>query len=108
MSRYDDQTWDHDIYPDLNGAGWIRLTPAERAAWKSSPLTQRLEKAVEKRIEMINYETRPARRRHKAPEGECEFCDRMRHKNEEYHPPHDASKMCASGSRDHCTCDGCF
>lgn len=23
-------------------------------------------------------------------------------------PSHDASRMCKSGSRPHCTCDGCF
>lgn len=48
------------------------------------------------------------RRRHKAPEGECEYCDREREQKVEFHPPHDASDGCQSGKRQHCTCDTCF
>jgi hypothetical protein len=45
---------------------------------------------------------------HKAPVGECEYCDRQREANEEFHPHHNASKRCQSGGRNHCTCDTCF
>lgn len=48
------------------------------------------------------------RRRHKAPEGECSYCDSYRQTKNDFHPPHDASQMCESGWRDHCTCDCCF
>jgi hypothetical protein len=46
--------------------------------------------------------------RHKAPEGECAYCDAERAKNNEYHPHHDASPRCESGKRPHCTCDTCW
>ncbi len=49
-----------------------------------------------------------SKRRHQAPEGECKYCDAMRAENMTYHPPHDPSPMCASGRRNHCSCDGCF
>jgi hypothetical protein len=51
--------------------------------------------------------------RHKAPEGECEYCDSMRKAGSTFHPPHDPSPRCrnvAAGreAKPHCTCDACF
>jgi hypothetical protein len=45
---------------------------------------------------------------HKAPEGECEYCDREREANNDFHPDHDAGTNCQSGGRTHCSCDSCF
>ena len=53
-------------------------------------------------------EITPAKRRHKAPDGECRYCDEQRERGELHHPPHDASEVCQSGKRPHCTCDVCF
>jgi hypothetical protein len=47
-------------------------------------------------------------KRHKAPEGECTYCDRERAENNNYHPSHDASERCESGKHSHCSCDTCF
>ena len=44
----------------------------------------------------------------KAPKGECKQCDDFREKGETSHPPHNASKRCESGSKNHCSCDICF
>lgn len=52
--------------------------------------------------------TTPPRRRGRAPEGECRYCDEARAFNENFHPPHDASPNCESGGHNHCTCDTCF
>ncbi len=51
---------------------------------------------------------RPPHRRHKAPVGECKYCDDERSRNADFHPPHDASPRCESGKHPHCTCDTCF
>jgi hypothetical protein len=48
------------------------------------------------------------RRRHKAPEGECTYCDRERATKSGFHPHHDASERCESGKHSHCSCDTCF
>jgi len=48
------------------------------------------------------------KRRHKAPVGECAYCDRERKAGTDFHPSHDASSGCQSGKRPHCTCDSCF
>ena len=48
------------------------------------------------------------KRRDRAPEGECKYCDELREKGQNFAPPHDPSSMCASGRRNHCSCDGCF
>ncbi len=53
-------------------------------------------------------EQRPTKRRHKAPEGDCAYCDRERNQGNEFHPSHDAAVTCESGARSHCSCDGCF
>ena len=45
---------------------------------------------------------------HKAPPGECDYCDRLREKGENMHPPHTPSPCCESGKRPHCSCDICF
>ena len=58
--------------------------------------------------EYKRMEQKPTRRRHKAPEGECAYCDREREAGNDFHPSHDAANTCASGGRSHCTCDGCF
>lgn len=50
----------------------------------------------------------PQPRRHKAPPGECKYCDDMRFAGEDFHPSHDASSRCESGKHNHCTCDTCF
>lgn len=50
----------------------------------------------------------PTPHRHKAPEGECAYCDRERAQGVNFHPPHDASPNCESGKHSHCTCDTCF
>ena len=50
----------------------------------------------------------PTKRKHKAPEGECEYCDEERSQGSDFHPPHDASPNCESGKRAHCSCDTCF
>jgi len=52
-------------------------------------------------------------RRLKAPPGESQSCDRERDHEEltghaPFHPPHDPSPNCKSGSRPHCSCDECF
>lgn len=47
-------------------------------------------------------------RRHKAPEGECKYCDDERVDGNDFHPAHDASNNCESGKRQHCSCDTCF
>lgn len=47
-------------------------------------------------------------RRHKAPLGECKFCDEMRGVATDFHPSHDASPRCESGKHAHCSCDICF
>jgi hypothetical protein len=44
-------------------------------------------------------------RRSRLPPGECKYCDQL---GDGMGPAHDASDGCASGRRDHCTCDGCF
>lgn len=44
----------------------------------------------------------------KAPLGECAYCDRERALNNSFHPPHNASRTCCSGRRNHCSCDTCF
>lgn len=54
----------------------------------------------------IKTEAKP--RRHKAPQGECAYCDAERAKGIEYHPPHDASPRCESGNHPHCSCDTCW
>lgn len=46
--------------------------------------------------------------RHKAPPGECAYCDRERELKNDFHPSHDASRNCKSGRRSHCSCDLCF
>ena len=53
---------------------------------------------------MTNYN------RHKAPEGECEFCDKQRELGTDFHPRHDPYPYCRSykGGRNHCTCDSCW
>ena len=48
------------------------------------------------------------KRRHKAPLGECRYCDRERTAATDYHPSHDASDACQSGKHSHCSCDTCF
>ena len=47
-------------------------------------------------------------RRHKAPRGECEYCDREREAGLAFHPSHDACPRCESGKHNHCSCDACF
>lgn len=49
-----------------------------------------------------------AKRRHKLPHGECQYCDAERRDRSEFHPAHDASPNCQSGQRPHCSCDACF
>jgi len=44
----------------------------------------------------------------KAPPGECAYCDRERASGNSFHPPHEASRNCCSGRRNHCSCDTCF
>lgn len=51
--------------------------------------------------------------RHRAPEGECAYCDARRAEGSTFHPSHDPSPLCrnaAAGrpSEPHCTCDACF
>jgi hypothetical protein len=50
----------------------------------------------------------PPKRRHRADEGECEMCDRMRKEGRDFHPPHDASLNCQSRGHAHCSCRTCF
>ena len=50
----------------------------------------------------------PPRRRARAPEGECRYCDKLRETGQAFMPLHDASPNCQSGRRNHCTCDTCF
>lgn len=47
-------------------------------------------------------------KRHKAPQGECGYCDQLRADGSNFHPSHDASDSCESGKHNHCTCDMCF
>jgi len=49
--------------------------------------------------------TKPKRRQ--SVEG-CHYCDELRAEGRRYHPPHDASEQCESGSDNHCTCERCF
>lgn len=51
---------------------------------------------------------RPSRYLHKAPPGECTYCDRERSYNNNFHPSHNASPNCRSGGHNHCSCDTCF
>lgn len=53
-------------------------------------------------------ETPKPKRRSRAPEGECKYCDELRAKDVHFAPPHDASPNCQSGKHNHCTCDTCF
>ncbi len=46
--------------------------------------------------------------RHKAPPGECKYCDEERAAQNDFHPSHDASPRCKSGGKPHCSCDTCF
>jgi len=48
------------------------------------------------------------KRRHRMPEGYCPTCDRERERGNDFHPPHDASRYCESGHRNHCSCEVCF
>ena len=48
---------------------------------------------------------RPLRRRHRLSKGKCPSCDR---ETSDHHPPHDPSRRCESGRRNHCSCDTCF
>lgn len=50
----------------------------------------------------------PATPRHKAPLGECSYCDRERAAGNDFHPSHDASRRCESGRHNHCSCEACF
>lgn len=53
-------------------------------------------------------ELRVGSRRHKIEPGQCEYCDREREADCDFHPSHDASDRCQSGKRPHCSCDSCF
>jgi len=46
--------------------------------------------------------------RHKAPPGECKYCDEEREAGNDFHPSHDARDWCKSGKHNHCSCDSCF
>jgi hypothetical protein len=48
----------------------------------------------------------PPLRKQFAPPGECAYCDE--HREDTMMPPHDPSRFCESGKRNHCTCDVCF
>ena len=50
----------------------------------------------------------PSDHRHKAPPGECAYCDAERASGNSFHPPHDARPDCRSGRHNHCSCDTCF
>jgi hypothetical protein len=56
----------------------------------------------------LNTVNKPQGRRHKAEPGQCDYCDRERAQNNNFHPSHDASDRCRSGKRAHCSCDTCF
>lgn len=45
-----------------------------------------------------------------APQGECEYCDRIRQEQAHVFPSHKPYDFCRSykGGRNHCTCDTCF
>ena len=55
----------------------------------------------------LTHAERP-RRRFKVPKGECPTCDREREAGNDFHPAHDAGRLCQSGGHNHCTCDSCF
>jgi hypothetical protein len=40
--------------------------------------------------------------------GNCSYCNNELAKGNIHFPPHDASDMCESGKRNHCTCDMCW
>lgn len=58
-----------------------------------------------KYVEAADALRKPGGRRHKLPPGECTYCDGEKGS---FHPSHDASSGCKSGSHSHCTCDSCF
>lgn len=65
-------------------------------------------KLTDSQIMLLKQHFDPAKRRHKLPEGECNYCDRERKTGTYFHPSHDPSSQCQSGKRPHCTCDTCF
>lgn len=39
---------------------------------------------------------------------DCVTCERERAAGNSFHPPHDASPICHSGGKSHCSCGTCF
>ena len=65
--------------------------------------------SVEDEVRVVRY---PGTGKSVKWRGDCDYCTRVEAKGYNpltgFFPDHQAMRMCRSGGRNHCTCDGCF